>query len=126
ASGAANTASTTGSGRYVDLSYASIKDINRLRSAMKGTGDPQDMLLAVAKRMPVRMQFTMDQRKLTTLLAECGNSKLPVEVRQVRINRGAASSLGGGGAMGAGGPGMGGGMMQGMSTGSGAGMGAPG
>src|SRR5205823_6321603 len=112
AAGTTTAASTTGSDRYVDLSYASIRDINRLRSAMKGTATkPEDMLLAVAKRMPVRMHFTMDQRKLTTLLAECGNSKLPVEVRQVRINRDTASSLGGGGAMGAGGPGMGGGMM---------------
>jgi hypothetical protein len=120
-----STTATTGSDRYVDLNYASIRDINRLRSAMKGTGDPKDMLLAVAKRMPVRMQFTMDQRKLTTLLAECGNSRLPVEVRQVRINRSTASSLGGGGTMG-GGPAMGGGMMPGMTPGGGAGMGAPG
>jgi hypothetical protein len=128
AAGTTTTATTTiGSDRYVDLSYASIKDISRLRSAMKGTSTkPEDMLLAVAKRMPVRMQFKMDQRKLTTLLAECGNSKLPVEVRQVRINRSTASSMGGGGAMGAGGPGMGGGMMAGMSPGGAGGMGAPG
>jgi hypothetical protein len=118
---ASGTTKTIGSDRYVDLNYASIKDINRLRSAMKGTGDPKDMLLAVAKRMPVRMQFRMDQRKLTTLLAECGNSKLPVEVRQVRINRSTASSLGGGGGMGGGG----GGMMPGMPAGGGAGMGGP-
>ena len=123
----ASAAKTAGSGRYVDLSYASIQDINRLRNAMKEQASkPEDMLLAVAKRMPVRMHFKMDQRKLTTLLANCGNSKLPVEVRQVRVNRETASSMGGGG--GAGGmsgggmPGMGGG---GMPAGAGAGMGAP-
>jgi hypothetical protein len=45
----------------------------------------------------VRMRFIMDQRKLNRLLAECGNSKLPLEVRQVRVNRaeGQASMSGG-------------------------------
>jgi hypothetical protein len=32
------------------------------------------------------MRFFMDQRHLNDLLAECGNSSLPIEVRQVRIN----------------------------------------
>ncbi len=135
----AQVATTAASDRYVDLSYASIKDINRLRNALKGSSSKtEDMLLAVAKRMPVRMQFTMDQRKLTTLLAECGNSKLPVEVRQVRINRGTASSLGGGGGMAGGGGGMmggaggmmggaaGGGMMPGAPAGGGEGGGTGG
>jgi hypothetical protein len=44
----------------------------------------------------------VDQRKLNVLLAACGNAKLPVEVKQVRINREAAaagsSMTGGGGA----------------------------
>src|SRR6476620_4507290 len=88
-----------GSGRYVDKNYASIGDIKKLVDAMNGS--PQsadDMLLAVAKRMPVRMQFKMDQRKLAVLLANCGNSKLQVEVRQVRVKKhGASSSSPGGG-----------------------------
>ncbi len=41
---------------------------------------------AVAKRMPVQLGFLMDQREIDTLLVECGNSPLPVEVQQVRIN----------------------------------------
>lgn len=115
--GGGASSSTLGSGRYVDRDYASITDISRLRSAMNGTPTkPEDMLLAVAKRMPVRMQFKMDQRKLTLLLAHCGNSKLPVEVRQVRINR-PSSSLGGGG---------GGGMAGMMGMAGGAGMAPPG
>ncbi|MGI8981768.1 MAG: hypothetical protein ACR2FY_21270 [Pirellulaceae bacterium] len=122
-SGGAAPAKTAGSGRYVDLSYASIHDISRLRNAMKQQASkPEDMLLAVAKRMPVRMNFKMDQRKLTTLLANCGNSKLPVEVRQVRINRDTASSMGGGGDTG-GTPGGMPGMSGDMPSGAGAGMG---
>lgn len=116
-----NSNASLASGRYVDLNYNSIMDINRLRNAMKGSGTKEDMLLAVAKRMPVRMQFRMDQRKLTTLLAECGNSKLPVEVRQVRINRSTASSGGSSSSSG-----VSGGMPGSASAGGGAGMPAPG
>ena len=120
--GAASSANLA-SGRYVDLSYASILDINRLRNAMKGLAtNPQDMLLSVAKRMPVRMQFRMDQKKLPKLLAECGNSKLPVEVRQVRINRSEANSSSSGTPS----SGMSGGMPGSASAGSGAGMSMPG
>jgi hypothetical protein len=38
------------------------------------------------KRLPVRMELIMDQRKLPLLLVECANATLPVEVEQVRIN----------------------------------------
>lgn len=117
-SGGAKSSAALASGRYVDLNYKSIVDINVLRNAMKGTGTKEDMLLAVSKRMPVRMQFKMDQRKLTTLLAECGNSKLPVEVRQVRIK----NSLGGSESS----SGVGGGMPGSSSSGSGGGMPMPG
>jgi hypothetical protein len=73
------------SGRYVDEKYQPL-DPTRLRNAYKSQ-DPSDALLAVAKRMPVRMRFKVDQRRLNQLLAECGNSRLPIEVRQVRLNR---------------------------------------
>jgi hypothetical protein len=43
-------------------------------------------LLAVAKRIPVRLRFQLDQRKLNVLLSACGNARLPVEVRQIRVN----------------------------------------
>jgi hypothetical protein len=92
-------------GRYVDNNYLPLPAA-RLRGALTST-DPKDAILAVAKRVPVRMRFRMDQRKLNVLLAECGNSSLPVEVRQVRINRdpaavGSGSYSGGGSTYGGG------------------------
>jgi hypothetical protein len=82
-------------GRYVNEKYEPL-DPKRLREAWTST-NPADALLAVAKRMPVRMRFAIDQRRLNKLLAECGNSRLPVEVRQVRLNREAAPAGGMGG-----------------------------
>jgi len=81
--------------RYVDDKYQPLPP-DRLRGALKST-TPEDALLAVAKRMPVRIRVVMDQRKLNVLLAQCGNSKLPLEVRQVRVNRPAAAPGAGGG-----------------------------
>lgn len=104
-------------GRYVDDKYA-VLDPAKLRSALTSTSK-EDALLAVAKRMPVRMRFRIDQRKLNKLLAECGNSKLPVEVRQVRLNRPAAPVGGGSGGYGGGYSGAYGGG-GGTSSGSGA------
>lgn len=88
-------------GRYVDGQFKPLP-ASKLREALTSE-NPEDALLAVAKRMPVRMRFYMDQRKLNRLLAECGNATLPLEVRQVRVNREAAqpggttSGYGGGG-----------------------------
>jgi hypothetical protein len=82
-------------GRYVDEQYQALRAA-RLRGSLTSR-DPKDALLAVAKRMPVRMRFKLDQRRLHRVLAECGNSRLPVEIRQVRINRPPAASAGGGG-----------------------------
>ena len=87
-------------GRYVDSQYA-VLDPAKLRSALTSQNQ-EDALLAVAKRMPVRLRFRIDQRKMNKLLAECGNSKLPVEVRQVRLNRPAAPVGGGSGGYGGG------------------------
>jgi hypothetical protein len=72
-------------GRYVDEKYVTLP-ATRLRSALTSK-TAEDALLAVAKRMPVRIRVKVDQRKLNVLLAACGNSRLPVEVRQVRINK---------------------------------------
>ena len=74
-------------GRYVDSQFNPLP-ASKLREALTST-NPEDAILAVAKRMPVRVRFIMDQRKLNRLLAECGNSKLPLEVRQLRVNRAA-------------------------------------
>jgi len=116
-------------GRYVDEQYQPLKAA-RLRGSLTSR-DPQDALLAVAKRMPVRMRFKLDQRRLHRVLAECGNSRLPVEIRQVRINRPAASGSGegfndmGGGMLGGGGapPGVSSSSPPGVFGGGGEGMG---
>lgn len=78
--------------RYVDEKYQPL-DPARLRGALTSK-NKDDALLAVAKRMPVRMRFKVDQRKMNKVLAECGNARLPLEVRQVRINRPPAAAGG--------------------------------
>ncbi len=84
-------------GRYVDQNYMPL-DAIRLRGALAPTpASPEDVVLAVAKRMPVRLRLRIDQRKMSILLAACGNSPLPLEVRQVRINRAPAATLAGSG-----------------------------
>ncbi|MFM7844947.1 MAG: hypothetical protein ACKPEY_12050, partial [Planctomycetota bacterium] len=101
--------------RYVDVNLLPAKAAT-LRTALNLTS-PQDALLAVVKRMPVRLQLTVDIRKLNRLLAECGNAELPLEIRQVRFNRQGAAATGGGGGMAG----------SGMSPGAaGASMGSPG
>jgi hypothetical protein len=111
--------------RYVDNEYKPLP-ATRVREAMQA-GTPEDAFLVVAKRMPIRMRLVVDQRKIHRLLAQFGNSVLPVEIRQVRVNPPAGGSGYGGGyggyggeSMGYGGEGMGygGGMgqMMGMDT----------
>lgn len=105
-------------GRYVDNQYQALK-ADTLRSALRAE-TTADAFLVVAKRMPVRMRLVVDERKLPRLLAQFGNAFLPVEVRQVRINRGKDAGGGGFDMMN-----MGGGMMGG-SPGMGAEYGMPG
>lgn len=74
-------------GRYVDQAYEPLTAA-RLRAALAPNPTAAaDVVLAVAKRMPVRLRLKLDQRKTNLFLAACGNSPLPLEVRQVRINR---------------------------------------
>lgn len=88
--------------RYVDINLQPLK-AGTIRDALKSR-DPKGALLSVIKRMPVRLQLVVDIRRLNRLLAECGNSDLPLEIRQVRINRqGASASSISGVDMGAGG-----------------------
>lgn len=83
--------------RYVDKDYKPLPAAT-VRSDV--TTSPEQVYLAVAKRMPVRLVCTIDQRKIHKLLVECGNSPLTVEVRQVRIGgnagKGAQGGYGGG------------------------------
>ncbi len=98
-------------GRYVDAAYKPLTGED-LRTKMKSSA-PEDAYFAVAKRVPVRMRFLVDQRRLQSILAECGNANLMLEIRQIRIGDtipAAASGSGGGGMMGGLGPGGGIGM----------------
>lgn len=118
ASGGSDTSSgpDPASGRYVDTAFQPITG-EKIRSVVtSGALDPTDAPLAVAKRIPVRMRFMMDQRKLNRLLTECGNADLMLEIKQVRINTTPAEAAGSGGL---------GGMMGG-SGGSGGGRAGPG
>lgn len=106
--------------RYVDRDYKPLLG-SRLRDAMLGKAtNKDDVLLAVAKRMPVRLKLVIDQTKLNVILAECANSPLPIEVRQVRIGKTddtAGGGIGGmGGGMLGGGGARGGGPPGGMSS----------
>lgn len=108
-------------GRYVDNEYQALK-AEKLRSALTAASPtPDDAFLVVAKRMPIRIRLVVDVRKLPRLLAQLGNSMLPVEVRQVRINRskdaGGGMDIMGGNYGGIGGM-MGGGLMGGEMMGA--------
>ncbi len=107
-------------GRYVDDKFQPVPPA-RLREAFTST-KPEEAFLAVAKRMPVRMHLVVDQRYINRLLAECGNSNLVVEIRQVRVNR--PPYEGGGLAALTGGMGGGGGSERGPGGGGGYGAGA--
>lgn len=74
-------------GRYVDKNYEPLP-AETLRQVMEQDGelDPEQAYLAVAKRIPVRMRVSIDQRHINRLLVECANSELTVEVRQLLIN----------------------------------------
>ncbi|WDI40349.1 hypothetical protein [Bremerella sp. P1] len=102
--------------RYVDKDYKKLM-VEDLKAA---TTEPtsENYYLSVAKRLPVRMRFIMDQREIDKLLVECGNADLMIEVRQVRINpqtSGVGGMDGGMGGSGMGGPGMSDFGMSGMS-----------
>jgi len=79
--------------RYVDQDNKPIP-AEELRAALE-TNSPETASLSVAKRLPVRIRVSMDQRKIHELLAECGSAPLTIEVRQVRINRDAGTTGGG-------------------------------
>ncbi|TWT33258.1 hypothetical protein [Blastopirellula retiformator] len=91
--------------RYVDKDYKKI-DAETLKTAMTSPTE-EGYYLAVAKRLPVRMRITIDQRKIDKLLVECGNADLMLEVRQLRLNptTGASGGMGGMGGFAGGMPG---------------------
>ncbi|MCA9234727.1 MAG: hypothetical protein KDA44_04625 [Planctomycetales bacterium] len=81
-------------GRYVDDAGQPVADLESAGAQFR--------------RLPVHMTLLMDQRWLPTVLVECANSPLPIEVTCVRVNpeqsgQGVESALNSGGAGGAGG-----------------------
>lgn len=71
--------------RYVDRQFKPLGG-GVLRSGVDGS-DPEKAYLAVAKRVPVKLGLVMDERKILDLLVNCANARLPIEVKQVRVNR---------------------------------------
>lgn len=115
--------------RYVSESLESISAAD-LRTALEDI-KPQNVSLAIAKRLPVMMSLKMNQRAVPELLAACGSANLMVKVRQTRIMpKGKTVSTAGSG----GGMGMGMGMddmdlgmeEEGLGSGGGMGMGGMG
>ncbi|MEL6106103.1 MAG: hypothetical protein AAFU85_08705 [Planctomycetota bacterium] len=119
-----------GDGRYVNTAFEPINAAD-LRAAFSSE-DPNQVAIAVAKRVPVMMHLLMDQREIPSLLAACGTAQLMVDVHQVRVMpSGGLGTTGGGGmggdmmgdemgmgmSMGMGMGGMGGGPVGGASTG---------
>lgn len=100
--------------RYVDAAFKAITG-DELRAKI-ASQSPEDAYFAVAKRIPVRMKFLIDYRRLPAFLANCGNEGLMLEVRQVRVAASDTATGGSGGGMMGGG--LGGGMMGGRGGGS--------
>ena len=69
--------------RYVSEGLEKIAATD-LRSALKDV-KPQNVALAIAKRLPVMMSLKMNQRAIPELLAACGSANLMIKVRQTRI-----------------------------------------
>jgi hypothetical protein len=73
-------------GRYVDGHFQPLA-ANVVRSAINSDQLSANPELIVAKRIPFRIAFEMDERKIPEFLAACANSPFRFEVRQIRINR---------------------------------------
>ncbi len=72
-----------GDNRYVNASLEKITGA-QLRTALT-SNSPTDASLAVAKRVPVMMSVSVDQRAVHELLAACGSAQLMVQIKQVRV-----------------------------------------
>lgn len=119
-SGSGGTAPSGGGAEAADpadsryISFAEGKEFEalkgaELRDAMKNIS-AQNAVDAVAKRVPIRMRLKIDPNHLNTLITECGNANMMLEVYQVRFNVAASVGGGAGGMMGGPGAGSGGGI----------------
>jgi len=72
--------------RYVDKNYLPLP-ASKLKEIAEQQSAPDDIYLAIAKRMPVLIHLVMDERKIPELLINCANYSIPIEVRQVRVSQ---------------------------------------
>jgi hypothetical protein len=77
--GMARAASDPADYRYVGTNYSALP-AEKVRSAMKSE-NPDDAFYVVAKRMPIRLQLVVDQRRLYRLLTECDRVALLIDNR---------------------------------------------
>ncbi|MFN7735455.1 MAG: hypothetical protein ACK5O8_05010 [Pirellula sp.] len=87
-------------GRYVDTNFKPLTGA-QLRSAMN-LATPNDAVIAVAKRIPVRLRLKVDESQIGRLITECGNGKMMLEVLQLRYNTDPAPAVGAAGGGGGG------------------------
>jgi hypothetical protein len=73
-------------GRYVNSRFEPLA-ADTVRDAIASEQLSNNAELIVAKRIPFRVGFVMDERRIPEFLAACANSPFRFEVRQVRINR---------------------------------------
>jgi hypothetical protein len=68
--------------RYVTSDFKPVSSAD-LISKMKSR-TPDAAYFAVAKRVPIQMRLSIDQRKVADLIAACGNNDLVIEIKQLR------------------------------------------
>jgi hypothetical protein len=73
-------------GRYVNSRFEPLTSAT-VRAAVGQEKLSNNAELIVAKRVPFRIAFEMDERRIPKFLAACANSPFRFEVRQIRINR---------------------------------------
>lgn len=73
-------------GRYVNGKFEPLGS-SVVRAAIGVNKLSNNAELIVAKRVPFRVAFEMDERRIPEFLAACANSPFRFEVRQIRINR---------------------------------------
>jgi len=74
-------------GRYVDVFFEPIS-AQLVRSVLTAKKLPSKYLeLIVAKRVPVRIAFRMDERKIPDFITAAANSPFAFEISQIRLNR---------------------------------------
>jgi hypothetical protein len=86
-------------GRYISFATGAQfqqRKATDLRASIKNV-TAANAVDAIAKRVPIRLRLKVDPARLPTLIAQCGNAKMMLEVYQVRLNTAPAEAAGSGG-----------------------------